>query len=69
MCLDFQLASRNYESYLINAFNEYLDEDKIEECQQNTLEKELKSSKGTLLFKIIDNTKKDTLQKKYNINR
>ena len=64
MCLDFQLASRNYESYLINAFNEYMDEDKIEEYQQNTLEKELKSSKGTLLFKIINNTKKHTIQKK-----
>ena len=32
LCLGFQLASRNYESYLINTFNEYMDEDKIEEC-------------------------------------
>ena len=55
--LDFQLALRNYETYLINAAFEYMNQDKLDENKEVIDQDYLKSTKGTLKLKIIDETK------------
>ena len=55
-CLDFQLALRNYETYLINAAFEYMNQDKLDENKEVIDQDYLKSTKGTLKLKVIDET-------------
>ena len=56
-CLDFQLALRNYETYLINAAFEYMNQDNLDENEEYFSQEKLKSTKGNLKLKIIDETK------------
>ena len=56
-CLDFQLALRNYETYLINAAYEYMDQDNLKLNKECTSQENLKSTKGPLKLKVIDDTK------------
>ena len=56
-CLDFQLALRNYETYLINAAFEYMNQDNLDKNEEHSSQENLKSTKGNFKLKIIDETK------------